>query len=60
MTVLQAHKVCALARYYHGQVRVRMSGNAQKLYRILALSVLLLGFPRRPLHVCRPYCVYGL
>ena len=26
-----------------------MSGNAQKLYRILALSVLLLGFPRAPL-----------
>ena len=27
-----------------------MSGNAQKLYRILALSVLLLGFPRAPFH----------
>jgi hypothetical protein len=31
-----------------------MSGNAQKLYRILALSVLLLGFPRVPL------CTYAV
>jgi len=27
-----------------------MSGNAHKLYCILALSVLLLGLPRVPLH----------
>ena len=31
-----------------------MSGNAQKLYRILALSVILLGFPRAPL------CTYAV
>src|SRR5512145_3338012 len=31
-----------------------MSGNAQKLYRILALSMLLLGFPHVPL------CTYAI
>jgi hypothetical protein len=33
-----------------------MSGNAQKLYRILALSVFLLGFPRVPF---RTYAVHA-
>jgi hypothetical protein len=53
-TVLQAHKVHAPGQILSWTGRVRMSGNAQKLYRILALSVVLLGFPRTPL--C-PYTV---
>src|SRR2546429_2027503 len=40
-----------------------MRGNAQKLYHILALSVLLLGFPRVPLHTYAVHAasaVYGV
>jgi len=48
-TVLQAHKVHAPGQILSWTGRVRMSGNAQKLYCILALSVVLLGFPRTPL-----------
>ena len=53
-TVLQAHKVHAPGQILSWTGGVRMSGNAQKLYRILALSVILLGFPRAPL------CTYAV
>lgn len=51
-TVLQAHKVHAPGQILSWTGRVRMSGNAQKLCRILALSVILLEFPHALLCTC--------
>ena len=53
-TVLQAHKARVPGQILSGTGGVHMRGNVQKLYRILALSVLLLAFPYVPL------CTYAV